>query len=445
MQSIRIALVLALVLAPLVHAAGPLCAGRAPELFPHVPVRSYGAPKHGCAVGVGAQRTFWAWDFSVMPPAFRKVNATCRASGNRGAVFVDDAEWGTHFTGDDLTLITERFEHSTPTGSQDPARGICENVSRTFAAPPVGLDGEPRVVLLFTAMASFNGTSFDGYFNAFDTLTDADAMAQAQQHSNECNVLYLNTRGSPISSDYMLGVISHELSHLVCHPFDAEEESWLDESLGEAAMIACGYPIDVKHLAAFAKKPETPLITTGYVSYGACFLFGTYLLEQLGPAAIGQIVHDPKHGVAGLEATLASAGRVSFKRFYAEWATANLVASSTPCSTALSYHAFPVPELTIREASALPAEDAGELAPYKLRYLKLPTNVPVHVSMAFEPSTAAGRLISVRWKSCGASMDEVLTGGGATSIQQSPAEQALIVVGTEKAGYRLHLEAPTAR
>jgi hypothetical protein len=27
----------------------------------------------------GTQRSFWRWDFSVMPPGFKKIDSTCRA------------------------------------------------------------------------------------------------------------------------------------------------------------------------------------------------------------------------------------------------------------------------------------------------------------------------------------------------------------------------------
>ena len=43
---------------------------------------------------------------------------------------------------------------------------------------------------------------------------ESEALATYKQHSNECEVLYLNTRGSGPSSEYMLGVIAHELSHV---------------------------------------------------------------------------------------------------------------------------------------------------------------------------------------------------------------------------------------
>ena len=431
-MSIRVLAFLSLIaaVAP-VHASGPLCRPRAPGLFPVVqPTRAI-AKARSPEVVVGQQRTFWAWDFAVMPPGFRRVTATCRAVGARGLVYVDDAEWGTHFSQADLDAVTERFERSTPAGSLDPKSGIADVVGRTFAPLPVGLNGDARVVLFFTAFASFNGTSFDGYFNAFDTLTEAEAATQ-QQHSNECDVLYLNTRGNPISSDYMLGVLSHELAHLVCHPFSAERVSWIDESLGEASMIACGYPVDVQHLGRFCAKPETPLVTDSYVSYGACFLFGTYLLEQLGPDGIAKIVRDPAHGEAGLAATLEAAHRGPFAAFHRDWAVANLLAHASPADPRWAYRAFAVPALTLRHAAALPAEDAGDLAPYRLRYLALPARAGV--SMTLEPSTSTARLAAV----AGATPANLLSAAGNATVPAG-ADPVLVLLGDTKCGYRLEL------
>lgn len=399
---------------------------------PHAPSMPRPAPGHRAAPAktpvhtpaVGSPRTFWAWDFSVMPPGFKQVRTTLRAAGARGLIYVEDAEWGTTFTEADLAKISERFES---------ANGIGRIVSDTFAPPPLGLDGEPRVILLFTAMASFNNTSFDGYFNAFDTLPESEALAQYQQHSNEAEVLYLNTRGSGVSSEYMLGVIAHELAHLVSHPFDDAEVSWLDESLGEAAMIACGYPTDIKHLERFCQKPETALITDSYVSYGACFLFGTYLLEQLGPQAIGQIVRDPKHGAEGLEAVLAAANRGPFPAFYRDWRLANLMASGGAIDPKYRYRAFAVPPLAVRVAAALPAEDAADLKPFAVRYLQVP-EARQTVSMVLEPSGQGAELYLT---DCCATVRLLLTGDGSKNLDTNA--RVLVTIGGAPVGYRLSL------
>lgn len=384
------------------------------------------APVHRPApVVVGQTRTFWAWDFAVMPPGFRRVQATCRAAGARGLVFVEDSEWGTRFTETDLAKVTDAYEK---------AGGIGQVVSETFAAPPVGMDGEPRVILLFTAMASFNNASFDGYFNAFDTLPESEAVAQYQQHSNEAEILYLNTRGSGPSSQYMLGVISHELAHLVGHQFDDAEVSWLDESLGEAAMIVCGYITDIAHMERFCKKPETPLVTDGYVSYGACFLFGAYLFEQLGPQALGQILRDPKHGAEGLEATLAAANRGPFAAFHRDWALANVMAAHGAILAKYRYYSFDVPELTVRTVETLPAEDAAELKPHQVRYVKVPPGVYFDASMVLEPSGTGAHLIAAE---CCGSVAPLLQGNGTAELYDNV--RYLVTIGDAKVGYRLTL------
>ena len=432
---------LVLLFAAPAFAAGPLCPAREPRL-PRPAPRAHapgahaardGAPVHTPApVAVGQQRTFWAWDFSVMPPGFRQVKSTCRAVGGRGLVFVEDSEWGTHVTDADLATVTSRFETSTPAGSLDSTHGIAQVVFDTFAPPPTSLDNDSHVILLFTAMASFNNTSFDGYFNAFDTLTEAEAETQ-HQHSNEAKILYLNTRGSGASSDYMLGVVAHELTHLVSHQFDDAEVSWLDESLGEAAMVACGYNTDLKHLASFCQKPETPLITTGYVSYGACFLFGTYLLEQLGPKAIGQIVRDPKHGAEGLEATLTAAGRAPFSAFYRDWALDNLMSHYGAASFKYHYNAFDVPALTTRGIDAVPGEDAAALKPYTIRYVRAP-HARMFASMVLEPS---GTGASVWVTDCCGGVRKVLSGNATVPLDDNT--RFFVTVGEAETGYRLSL------
>ncbi|MBI4863163.1 MAG: hypothetical protein HY815_23290 [Candidatus Riflebacteria bacterium] len=414
-------------------AAGPLCPATAPELFSRT-VRS-SAPRvargRSLPVEVGTARLFWAWDLAVMPPGFKRVSATCRFTGARSIVFVEDAEWGVTVQPADVAAVADRFEISTPQGALDPARGIGDLTASVFGEFPTGLDGEHRVVLLLVKLDRFNGGAFDGYFNAFDTISESEAQAQGGQHSNETNILYLNTRGSPISSDYMLGVLAHELQHLVHQPRDPEEVSWVNESLSEAAMVVCGYPIDTAHLERFARKPETPLVTDGFVSYGACFLFGTYLYEQLGPAALRRIVEDPAHGTAGLEPTLLEAGRGQFGAFLEDWAVANHLASAPGAAPRYGYRSFPVPALTLRQVPGLPAEDAGQLAAHKVRYLRLPAGPAIRVALQIEPSTATVGLSSIVGAGPDAAVTRLLTAPGTATVPAATTDRVLLLRGTQ--------------
>lgn len=333
---------------------------------PGVPTRSEAPPQ------LGEQRTFWTWDMSVMPPAAKQVTATCRADGATGYIFVDNAVWGSKVKEEDVKILSERFEQRSPSGSVDPRRGVAAIDHDWFGTPPLGLDGDPKVYLLVTEMAQYMGTTLDGYFNPFDTITDAQAQEQGQR-SNEKEIIYLNAAGGgPIAGDYMQGVLAHEYQHLLHQPHDAEEESWLSETLAEIAMKVNGYHTDMGHVVRHQAKPEKPLVSKMYVDYGACMLFGTYLTEQYGKSFVQELSRDPLHGTASLDATLERFGRTErFPDLYKDWAVANFADSRGVAAPGLHYGSLDLPapaELGL--AAGTPLETT--LAPSGVRYVRLP-------------------------------------------------------------------------
>jgi hypothetical protein len=425
--------------------AAPLCPWQMREIL-HLPVPRHTRAHKGSVPphhSVGDHRQFWTWEFSVMPPTFRRVDTTCRAAGQHCLIYVEDSEWGSVVNEDQVAKIFDRYEHHTPAGSVDTERGIGAITAQVFGNPPTGLDGEPRVALLLEKMSTFHDQVFDGYFNAFDTLTDAEAQQQDGQRSNEANILYLNTRGAAVDTDYKIGVVAHELQHLIHHRFDTEEVSWLNESLSETSMVVCGYPIDTAHMQKFAQKPETALVTNGYVSYGACFLFGTYLYEQLGTDALGAIVRDTTHGPTGLEKTLEMCHRAGkFGAFLEDWVVANLLAARKDPDPRYAYHSFPVPDMVIRAVPSLPAEDAGKLVEHQWRYLRLPRGNALDLTFALEPADAKARLILISTPPRGKSVvKRLLAGSGSSHIASTEAtlDRVLLLHGIQEAGYRLQL------
>lgn len=176
------------------------------------------------------------------------------------------------------------------------------------------------------------------------------------------------------------------------------------------------------------------------MSYGACFLFGTYLLEQLGPTALQKIVEDPAHGEAGLTGTLASMGHSGgFGPFFEDWTLANLLASQWNVPPRYSYKAFPVPPLVLRRVSGLPAEDAGALASCRVRYLQVPPGPSVPLTFILEPPQAEARLLSLVPGQGSPSISLVLGTSGTAILPASSAPRVLLIHGMAAAGYRLLL------
>jgi hypothetical protein len=240
--------------------------------------------------------------------------------------------------------------------------------------------------------------------------------------------------------------MAHELQHLIHHRFDTEEVSWLNESLSETSMVVCGYPIDIAHMQKFAQKPETALVNNGYVSYGACFLFGTYLYEQLGTEALAYIVRDTAHGPTGLEKTLEMCHRAGkFGAFLEDWVVANLLAVKKDPDPRYAYHSFAVPEMVIRAVASLPSEDAGKLVEHQWRYLRLPREVAVDLTFTLEPALAKARLLLISTPPRGKStVKKLLSGSGSGRIDscEPTLDRVLLIHGVAECGYRLQLKNP---
>ncbi|MBM3462667.1 MAG: hypothetical protein FJX76_11250 [Armatimonadetes bacterium] len=322
----------------------------------------------------GATRTFWTWDFSVMPPGAKAVTATLRSLGDHAQIWVDDAAWGRTVQAADVEVLANRFNRASNAGSVNPSQGIHQIDTAYFGDLPHGIDPDPRVTILLSEMASFQGTTLDGYFNAFDQLPEVEAWEKYQQHSNERNIIYLNTAGSPVSGDYMQGVLAHEYAHLLTWGRDPEESSpWLTEMLGETAMAVNGFHTDFGHVARHQRRPSSPLESDTYVDYGAAYLFGTYLLERYGKPFIADLARDPASGRDAVEATLARTGTGhTFTSVLEDWVVANYADSRNVVAPGRHYASLDIPPPS--EAHVLTGESPsaeGTLAPTGAAYIRL--------------------------------------------------------------------------
>jgi hypothetical protein len=374
-----ICLLFLLLLTAEAHAA-PLCGTQQiSQRLPHPGVasvlrsrlhRKQASPPHQ----VGDIREFWGWDLSVQPPAFRRIPAICKVATDASYVFVEQKllENG-KVTSEQVENLDRVMHHQTPAASIAPDEGILDIEFSRLGAPPDSLDGDPRVFFLVMHMKPFRNFSFDGYFNAFDQLTEEEAWSQYQQHSNEAEVLYLNGGGGLIDSQYMRGVLAHELTHLIEYAYDQEEFSWLSESLAEGAMQLTGYFTDTAHVLRFASKPESPLVSERYANYGAGFLFTAYLQGLHGNEVLGQLMQDAGHGTLSVEGVLARLGHPqAFEDLHATWAAANLRAGLGENTPGYQHPALEVPPFAVHAKVGVEGgEVSGALAPWGFHFIHL--------------------------------------------------------------------------
>ena len=365
---------------------------------------------------VGDKRDFWTWDMSVMPPGQKRVTSTCRATGDHTSIWVDDAVWSRLVTAEDVFTLNGRLEGEAPSGAVDPRRSITETNHEYFGEPPVGMDGDPKVNVLLTEFASFRGTVMDGYFNAFDTLTDKEAQEEYGQRSNESEVIYLNSAARRISSDYMQGVLAHEYQHLLHYPRDNDEENWLSETLGEVAMKVNGYHTDIGHVARHQTRPDRPLVSDTYVDYGACMLFGSYLTEQYGQGFIQELSANPENGVESINSTLSSLGQdTNFGEIYRNWLVANYADSRGVATPGLHYATLDVPQPAEVAIDSGHHRETSSLKPTGARYYRLPAG-PLSVNLRSESEGLTAEILEFDGKK----MTRKPVDGGEAALGEHP-------------------------
>ncbi len=267
---------------------------------------------------VGDSWYWWLFIHTGGMPHFEQQLCTVRGKSARGYVIVQDAQWGVRVFQDDVDQILERWENTTI--GPYPDQGIYEIDSTAFGVPPDELDEDPRIYVLY-----FNfGNTSDGFFFWFDEYLDG---VYPQYHSNECEVLYMNSNnGQDPSGDYMLSVIAHEFEHMIHWKYDGNEDSWVNEGIAELAMWFYGRP---DQISVFNTNADNPLIdwNNNWADYIKTYLWSLYFFERYGGhPSIYAVVHQPLNSIAGYEAVLDAFGYTqSVADVFADWAVANFL------------------------------------------------------------------------------------------------------------------------
>ena len=254
----------------------------------------------------GALEEFWVTDMD--DGTAHRITATLRVVSDNVYWFVDNA---VHVDQGSLEEAAEQFEERLrPT-----VVGTFGDIRRP------GIDGDPRLVVLHSVL---DGAA--GYFGSHDSFP-----TEVHPHSNEREIIYIDSDDIPAGSDLYMGVIAHELQHAVHFNHDDGEESWVNEGLSEVATGVAGYEAGSPRL--FLRRPTTQL---NYwpdepgrrpPHYGASALFFTYLAQRVGGAQnLLALAAEPLDGIAGVDSFLNDHG-LTFAEVFADWTVANYLDS----------------------------------------------------------------------------------------------------------------------
>lgn len=325
---------------------------------------------------VGDTQTFWRWNLSVMPPTWILTPATCRAVGEHCYIFVADSEWNLHMNQANVDTILVRLEDRTV---NDPTQGAIEMDIELFGPIPDELDNDPRLIVFYSALGSFQGSFFDGYFSPYNQVTEA----QAQQmnppgHSNECEMIYMTCYPLSPVAPIRLSVLAHELQHLIHWGQDPNEETWLNEGCSELAMVAYGVPDPI---TGFPANPDNNLTAWNqtFADYVKVMLFFTYLMEHYDDSGmIRDLVSDPANGMVSLNQQIAiHHPNSTFSDIFGNWGVANILDSPTPGNGLYGYQYLDLPAFTMTSLNYNPYPQNLTIQPYATDYLSYTFNNPM--------------------------------------------------------------------
>ena len=190
-----------------------------------------------------------------------------------------------------------------------------------------GVDNDPHIYILFAKGMG----SVGGYFSSSDSY-----LPEVHQYSNAHEIIFISADYNSLSDDYTYGVLAHEFQHMIHFYQDKNEDGWVNEGFSElAALLNSFNPGGMDYL--FLDDPDWQLNTwpvDSYQtrpSYGASFLFVTYILERFGDNVTQQLVNAPENGFAGVDAVFERNGirsdeggaYLTSEEFFADWAVTN--------------------------------------------------------------------------------------------------------------------------
>lgn len=251
--------------------------------------------------------------------AGRTVEATLRAVGAHAYWWIetgggDDSERGAQW----LARAVRRFDEDI--------YPLTRTLFGAEATP--GIDGDARVHILHMTDLGHDAV---GVFDPYNQCP-----AALCPDSNELDMMFVGLDWGPVGSDQHLTTLAHEFQHLIGYNVDGNDFRWVQEGLSQLAEHLNGF--DPWYIAGdgvreYLDAPDFNFTDWPFgeaaamnKAYASAYLFMLYLYERFGADFIRALAHEPRDGLAGLQATLDARGiPESVDDLYADWTIANVL------------------------------------------------------------------------------------------------------------------------
>ena len=280
-------------------------------------------------VSVGDTMTFWVYQSSYFYVGYNKIEAICRAVGEKCYIFVEKTRWNFgDVDSSDVATILFAFDNatvavdSTAPGVLASTAGIYDKVTSVFGQPP-DFDNDPRIYILLLDVnirgrtgwqhleeSFFSPMAHYGFFNPIDEYS-----ARVDSMSNEHEILYVDCVPTNPSSSGALASLAYNLQRMIHWYNDPNEERWLAEGCSMLAQFLCGYGVLTGYF-----PPMDPFVSiTVYTDEWGDWTWQPsevqnsmllhFYFEKYGEPFISDLVADDAHqGVEAIDTTLHSLG-----------------------------------------------------------------------------------------------------------------------------------------
>jgi hypothetical protein len=247
-------------------------------------------------------------------------------------------------TPSDADKLIEALLYKTPVSSVNPGKGIIANEIEIFGQiPDVDNNGILFVLLIDVRDGYDAGESSEtfvaGYFDPLDQINQPGK-------GNFGDIIYIDTNPAKVYDEATLGVVAHELQHLIHYGADRDEDIWLNEGLSELAPIILG--LESRSFSLFLRNTNRSLnsFDNSLVDYSKVGLWTYYCYRRFGAAFIHDLVHEKSNSLDSYENVMTNRGFATTKEeLLRDWFIANLINNPDIADGIYSYGGENIPEV----------------------------------------------------------------------------------------------------
>jgi len=243
----------------------------------------------------------------------------------------------------DTDRLVNALLNETPASSINPNKGIIANEIEIFGQiPDVDKNGKLFVLLIDVRdnyVPDESETYVAGYFDPLDQINQSGK-------GNYGDIIYIDTNPAKVYDEATLGVIAHELQHLIHYGADSDESIWLNEGLSELASIILGF--ESRSFCLFLRDTNRPLnsFDDSVADYAKVGLWTFYNYKRFGVDFIHDIVQEKSNSLDSYGNVLQSNGFITTKEeLMQDWFIANLINNPGIFGGKYSYKGENIPDV----------------------------------------------------------------------------------------------------